>query len=260
LPLILEHARPERLDYPDAEIFVRVTSRAERNRLRACAKEPFTIEWIHRIGAGEVLYDIGANIGAYSLVAARKPGGGARVFAFEPASANWAALCANVVINSAGEQITPLPVALSNSDTLGAFSLRALEPGSARHSLGDLESKEGPALYHQPVLTFRLDDAIDRFGLPMPNHIKLDVDGGELAVLEGAQRALASSSLRSMLVEVSTELAEPVTKVLAGYGLRLQEKVNVENTAGEFRVWYGLFTRQEQDAPVHEAQFKFIAR
>ena len=261
LPLILEHARPERLDYPHAEIFVRVTSRAERNRLRSCAKEPFTIEWIHRcIGAGDVLYDIGANIGAYSLVAAKKPGGGARVFAFEPAYANWAALCANVVINKAGDQITPLPVALSNADTLRVFSLRGLEPGTARHAFGDLEAGEGPTLYRQPVLTFRLDDAIERFGLPMPNHIKLDVDGGELAVLEGAPRALASPSLRSMLVEVSSELAEPVTKVLTGHGMRLQEKVNVENTAGEFRVWYGLFTRQEQDAPVHEAQFKFIAR
>src|SRR6185436_10105891 len=97
----------ERLDYPDAEIFVRVTSRAERNRLRSCAKEPFTIEWIHRcIRAGDVLFD-----------------GGARVFAFEPAYANWAALCANVVINKAGHQITPLPVALSNADTLRVFSL-----------------------------------------------------------------------------------------------------------------------------------------
>jgi FkbM family methyltransferase len=259
---LLEHAKPERLDFPDADIYLRVTSKAERNRLKSCAKEPFTIDWIRAwVGAGDVLYDIGANVGAYSLVAAKKPAGGARVFAFEPAYVNVASLCANVVLNDAVDQITPMPFALSNSDGLTVFGLRVLEPGSARHWLGHGASQERPAAYQQPVITFRLDHLIERFGLPLPNHIKLDVDGGELAVLEGATRALASPSLRSMLVEVSTALSDEITDVLARRGLKLEAKVHVKNRAGEYLVWYGLFTREPQKgSPAREAQLEFVSR
>jgi FkbM family methyltransferase len=253
--------RSERLDYPGAEIRLRVTTKAERVRLKACAKEPFTIEWIHRcVRAGDVLYDIGANVGAYSLVAAKQPGGGARVFAFEPSYANVAALTANVVLNGLAGQVTPMPIALSNQDAMTVFGLRALEAGSARHTLGTGPSDEGPPVYRQPVMTMRVDALVERFGLPQPNHIKLDVDGGELEVLEGATRALASPELRSMLVEVSTSLSAQVTDILERHGLHLDGKVNVQNKAGEYRVWYGLFTRGAAAGANDRVQVQHVAR
>jgi FkbM family methyltransferase len=237
--------RPRKLDYERADIYMRVTTKGEEFRLRACAKEPFTIEWIHsRIGAGEVLYDIGANVGAYSLVAAKKPEGGARVFSFEPSYASIASLCGNIILNDLGGQVTPMPVALSDRSAMNVFSLRDLEPGAARHALGSADTEDGPALYQQPVMTFRLDDLVEWFGLPRPNHIKLDVDGGELAVLEGASRTLSSPTLHSMLIEVSTSLSTAVTEVLERHGLRLESKISVKNKAGEYAVWYGLFGRQ----------------
>jgi FkbM family methyltransferase len=259
--VLQDAVRAERLDYPDAEIRLRVTTRAERLRLKACAKEPFTIEWIHRcVRADDVLYDIGANVGAYSLVAAKKPGGAARVFAFEPSYATVAALSANIVLNGVTEQVTPMPVALSNTDAMTVFGLRALEAGSARHTLGGGPSDEGPTLYQQPVMTLRLDTLIERFGLSQPNHIKLDVDGGELAVLEGAAHALASPALRSMLVEVSTSLSGAIAEILERHGLRLDSKVNVKNKAGEYRVWYGLFTRDAGSDAERAVQVQFVAR
>ena len=237
--------KPRRLDYDRADIYMRVTTKGEEFRLRACGKEPFTIEWIHnRIGAGDVLFDIGANVGAYSLVAAKKPGGGARVFSFEPSYASITSLCANVILNNLGDQVTPMPVALSDRTSMNVFSLRDLEPGSARHALGAGDTEEGPAVYQQPVMTFRLDDLVESFGLPRPNHIKLDVDGGELAVLDGASRTLSSPTLQSMLIEVSTSLSSAVTAALERHGLRLESKISVKNKAGEYAVWYGLFGRQ----------------
>src|SRR5262245_51697661 len=162
--LLLENAWPERLDYPDAEIFLRVISKQERERLKACAKEPFTIDWIHRwVQTGEVFYDIGANVGAYSLIAVKKANSAARMFAFEPSYANVSSLCANIVLNDAADQITPMPFALSDSNGLSVFRLRALQPGAARHTLGDAPSSEGPTLYRQPVITYRLDELIERF-------------------------------------------------------------------------------------------------
>jgi hypothetical protein len=114
---------------------------------------------------------------------------------------------------------------------------------AARHSLGYAAPADGPAVYQQPVMMFRLDDLIDAFRLPPPNHIKLDVDGGELAVLEGAARTLALPVLRSVLIEVSSSLSSAISEVLRGHGLHLQSKVSVRNKAGEYEVWYGLFGR-----------------
>ena len=260
--LLLDNARPERLDYPDAEIYLRVISKKERERLKACAKEPFTIDWIHRwVSAGEVLYDIGANVGAYSLVAAKKAGGAARVFAFEPGYANVSSLCSNIVLNDAANAITPMPFALSNASGLSVFGLRALEPGAARHTLGEVPPIDGPTLYRQPIITYRLDELIERFRLPLPNHIKLDVDGGELAVLEGAAHALASPALRSMLIEVSASLSNEITDLLAKHGLTLDTKVHVTNKAGDHLIWYGLFTRAPRTAAASpEPQVQYVSR
>lgn len=239
-----QRATAERLDFPDAPILMSVSSKAEKVRLRACAKEPWTVDWIRQtVRPGDVLYDIGANVGSYSLIAAMKPEGGARVVAFEASYPNISSLCANIVLNGVADRIVPLPVALSNANSLTRFQLLEMAPGAARHTLGDGESAEGPTFYAQPVLTFRLDDLIDHAGLPVPNHIKLDVDGGELAVLGGAVRTLRTPSLRSVLIEVSTELSAEVTGLIEGHGLRLQSKIDVKSKAGEYKVWYGVFSR-----------------
>lgn len=236
--------RPRKLDYAHAAIYMRVMTDAEEFRLRACAKEPFTIEWIHRsIKPGDVLYDIGANVGAYSLVAAKKPGGGARVFSFEPVYATTATLCTNIVLNQLDGAVTPIPVALSNTTGLARFGLHNLEPGAARHAVDDGEIGDR-VLYEQPAMTFRLDDLVALLHLPAPAHIKLDVDGGELAVIEGAAATLASPTLRSMLVEVAMPASDAVIGALDRQGFRLESKEVLKNKAGEYSVWYGVFVRE----------------
>jgi FkbM family methyltransferase len=233
---------PRRLDYDRAEIYLRVATKSESFRLRACAKEPFTVEWIEsHVKGGDVFYDIGANVGVYSLLAAKKPGGAARVFSFEAGYASVASLCANVVLNRLEADVTPMPLALSDRTAMNVFSVRDVEPGAARHALGAGDPEDGPAVFRQPVMMFRLDDLVEWLRLPPPTHIKLDVDGGELAVLEGAACTLRSPSLRSVLVEVSTALSAAVTKELERHGKRLQSKVSVKNKAGDYAVWYGVF-------------------
>jgi FkbM family methyltransferase len=241
--------RVEQLDFAEATIHMRVTSKPERLRLRACAKEPWTVNWLlHTVRAGEVLYDIGANVGAYSLVAAKKTGGGARVYAFEPSYPNLVALCSNIVLNDLAAQITALPIALSDRNGLDTFMLNNMAPGTARHvlaSTGDTGDPDEPTVYPQPVLTYRLDDLIDLCRLPTPNHIKLDVDGGELALLRGASRTLRSPELRSLLMEVTTALSQAVTEELTSCGLRLQTKIDRKTKAGHDLVWYGVFVRDD---------------
>jgi FkbM family methyltransferase len=237
--------KPQRLDYEHAEIYLRVTNKTEMFRVKACAKEPFTIDWIHnRVGKGDVMFDIGANVGAYSMVAAKKRGGGARVYAFEPSYVNVATLSANIALNDLGGQVTPIPVALSASTGMNVLNLRDLDSGSARHGLGDQMPDDGHVAFRQPVMTFRLDDLIEHFDVPAPNHIKMDVDGGELDVITGASRTLSCATLRSMLVEVAVEESSEVTQAIERHGLRLVSRFFVTNRAGKQSVWYGLFERE----------------
>jgi FkbM family methyltransferase len=247
--VVLERSKPELLDYPNASIYLRVTTKAERKRLRACLKEPFTVAWLEgRVQPHDVLYDIGANVGAYSLVAVKKPAGPSRVVAFEPAHANVAALSANVALNDSSSHVTVMPMALSRETGVGSLQLSAAEPGSARHALA---SADAPTLSGevQTTLTYRLDDAVAQFGLPAPNHIKLDVDGCELAVLEGAACTLASPALRSMLVEIDAARSDELVRLLAMHGLHLESKYDVTSTDGQQLVWYGLFARAPGSEP-----------
>ena len=226
-----------------------VPSKTARSRLRGCAKEPWTVQWIEGwIRPDEVLYDIGANVGAYSLVAALSPAVRARVVAVEPGYPTFAALSDNVIRNGAQDRVTALPVALGRWTTLETLHLRTLDAGAALHTLGGHDGPTGAA-YRQPVLTFRLDDLVERFGLPSPAHVKLDVDGTELDVLAGADRTLSKPSLRTVLAELDEEQAGQLEDVLARHGLHLRErfrrkeKPDIAGSDAPEQPAYGLFTR-----------------
>jgi FkbM family methyltransferase len=195
-----------RLDYPGGAIRLVVDAESERPRLDSCIKEPETVAWIERyVRPGDVVFDVGANVGAYSLVADRATGGTAQIYAFEPSFSTYAQLNRNVALNGSQGRIVPLLLALSDVNALVTFHYSSLAPGTALHTLGDAVDQLGqpfrPA-FSQPVMTYRMDDLIACFDLPTPNHIKLDVDGLELQVLRGANGALANPALRSVLVEV----------------------------------------------------------
>ena len=227
-----ELASTKRLDYPRSEILISTDSRREyRMRWRASEKEPETVQWIEAsIRKGEVFFDVGANIGAYSLIASAHSSGGVKVYAFEPGFATFGQLCRNVVINGYQDSIVPLQVALSSETGLKQFHYRELDSGGASHALGEPRDIVGgffdPVL-SQPVLSYRMDDLIRDFSLPTPNHIKLDVDGHELEVLKGGSRALADVRLRTVLVEICEELeesAKETLELLAGSGLTPESK------------------------------------
>lgn len=237
------HVRAGLLDYEGAQIYMRLGSFPEFQRLRSCHSEPWTVEWIENwVKPGEVFYDIGANVGAYTLVAALSPASQARVVAFEPVALNYAALTENVVLNDASDRITPLPVALDDSTRLETLHLRILDAGGARHSLGGADGAEA-AVHPQPVLTFRLDDLVEQMGLPQPAHMKIDVDGSELAVLRGASTTLADPGLRSVLCELDHEVADDIVALLDATGLPLHERFQREKPGAEQPPAYGLFAR-----------------
>ena len=215
------------LDYAPIAIQLAVTSDAERKwRVHACRKEPWTVEWLERHSQpGSVLYDVGANVGAFSLIAAMcSPG--VKVVAFEPGYATYAHLCDNIVLNGCQDRIIPVPVPLWSATKMVSFKYRSLEAGQSRHAMRELKQhRSRKDRYEQPVFAFRLDDLVTQFGLPAPTHLKLDVDGAEVEVLKGAGRTLRSPGLLSLLVEYDEQLTEPVTRLLAEAGFEMSHPI-----------------------------------
>ena len=234
-----------RLDFPHTEIWLHVTSDMERKyRARSCAKEPFTVQWIERhIRRSDVVYDIGANVGTFSLIAAKHKG--ATVVAFEPGYANFARLCENIQLNACEAAIVPLSFPLADASRLVTFRYRTVEPGQSRHTLREewqFGRAEKHAHYEQPVCTIRLDEAIAQFRLPAPQHLKIDVDGSEGRVLAGAHETLRSKTLRTVLIEVDRTEWESVECTLLAAGLVLAEKYTRDEKKAK-APWYGLFMR-----------------
>lgn len=227
------------LDYPGAEIRMRASTRQiARLRLSPVAKEPWTVEWIEaNLGPDDAFYDVGANVGDYTLIGAKRCPE-ATIVAVEPAFANFAALCENLLLNDASANVVPLPVALADRERLGSLGLSDVAAGAAIHAL------DAPAAaYAQPVLVHTLDGLVARFGLPAPTLVKLDVDGAEPAVLAGARETLRRPGLRSIIVEVEEENGEAVVAALGEAGLGLSARFEERDGVALPGVWYGIFDR-----------------
>jgi len=239
------------LDYAAHSVRLLATSPMERKwRARSCKKEPWTVAWIEEsMGGGGVLYDVGANVGTFSLVAAKVCARRGTVVAFEPGFASYAHLCGNIVLNRCEAIIIPVPLALASTCGLGSFRYLSLDPGQSRHDFKQdawhADEADTPKRYLQPVLSMTLDSAISTFSLPTPNYLKVDVDGGEIEVLHGAAQTLANPALRSILIEIDESQTEPVMAILdrSGFALARTHKGKHGKDAAT-RVWYGVFQRK----------------
>ena len=221
----------KKMDYQRHEIVLNIDSEIERGtRLYSCIKEPETIHWIESsFQRGDVFYDIGANVGAYSLVAAKFCQGDIKVYSFEPGFMTFPQLCKNIFANGVQDSVLPLQIALSNKTCLDTFNYHNLTPGGAIHTLGEPIDYKGDVfrpVARQQVLSFRIDDLIQQFQIPAPNHMKLDVDGIESDVLHGAEDALANPLFKTLIMELEEGSKEStdIIEYLSTYGLKFQTK------------------------------------
>jgi len=158
-------------------------------------KEPETIAWIDSFADNAVFFDIGANIGIYSLYcAAVHPN--CQVIAFEPHEPNFNRLLDNIMLNNYGKTIKPNRFIVAEesgkkdfigaSDEIGSSGGQMAEPSDSCNSL-----------------CRSIDDLIYfSFDFPQPNHIKIDIDGQELSVIRGMIKTLQIQTLKSVLVEI----------------------------------------------------------
>ncbi len=170
------------------------------------AKEPGTTRWIESFAEADAFWDLGANVGVFSLLAAKK---GHRVLAFEPAAVNYFVLAKNVALNAFDERVTFLNIALSDTSCLNILHMSNLDIGGAQHSFAIADSKEGKAArgFKQACLGYSIDDLLKVHNLPFPSHIKIDVDGIEDRIVAGAKATLRDPRLKSVLVEINSDAA-----------------------------------------------------
>ncbi len=166
-------------------------------------KEEDTVAWIRSMSPGQVFYDIGANIGLYTILASKQ---GLTVFAFEPESQNYGVLIRNLAMNKLSKkQAVAFPFCISDEQRIDTLRLSSLIAGGSCHSFASNENfkrEEKEWAYEQGSVSFSLDSLVFECGLPQPTHIKIDVDGFEDKVLEGASRVLENA--QSVLVEMDS--------------------------------------------------------
>ena len=209
-------------------------------------KEPVTIEWLKAIPKGAVLFDIGANIGGYSVI-----GGllGAQVYSFEPEAENHATLVKNMTLN----KLVPNAycIAISDENKVGDLFINGGGAGQACHSFGenltpDLQPSQNRN--KQGCLSLTLDHLM-HIGLPHPDYIKIDVDGLEYSVIKGATKIL-EKGVKSLIVEINPQLEEHkrLIKELKdlGYSYDPDQAMRAARKDGPFKgVAEHIFTKQQ---------------
>jgi FkbM family methyltransferase len=176
--------------------------------LRLPGYEPFA--WVAP-AEGQVLLDIGAYIGPYSIHAARAVGPAGRVIALEPDAMNRRQLEKNLALNGITNcTVAPL-AAWSRSGRVG------WRPGSQPvwHRVDDSAGPGG-------MEATTVDDLVRRMALPRVDWIKLDIEGSEVEALQGAETTLRNCR-PALFIEVHETLA-PLKNLLAQYGYSIERE------------------------------------
>lgn len=195
------------------------TNRLSRKRVDTLfTKEPTTIVWMDSFRAGEVMFDIGANVGMYSIYAGKIKE--ARVYSFEPESQNYGEINRNIFLNGLSEKVTAYNLAISDKFEVSVLYLSHFCPGWSHHDFGENWWEEDKMLgevfvkkderLQQGCVSINIDDVVRSGAFPQPDHIKVDVDGIEWKVVEGMRQVLASPRTRSVLIETDNKLEQSV--------------------------------------------------
>jgi len=163
-----------------------------------------TLKWMREsVGIGDVVYDIDAGVGVHAVVAAKYHG--AVVVAFEPGYAAHQALCENIRTNRCDGSILAMPLAVTDCDGLGELKFPSGMAGESRHGVRQADWRVRKAsgddgTVRQAVCATTLDDAVRRYALPLPNHLRLGPAASAGGIFAGAAHVLGLESLKTILL------------------------------------------------------------
>ncbi|MFO1350233.1 MAG: FkbM family methyltransferase [Gammaproteobacteria bacterium] len=155
---------------------------------------------------GQTVYDVGANVGFYIALAARLVGAAGRVLAFEPEPRNQGYLRRHLALNGMNRQVQVIEAAVAERSGRGYLR------DTTNPAMGAL-AEEGA-----PVALVALDDFAARRGVRPPDLIKIDVEGAESRVLQGAARLLADARPALILAAHGWRQHEACWRLLVEFG------------------------------------------
>lgn len=193
--------------------------------------EADTREWLDSISVdcATMLWDIGANVGAYSLYAALQRN--MQVLAFEPQAASYALLNETIERVGIDSRIVAYQIAFDSNTKLGRLNQEDTGFGAGMHGFNtEKDQFEHPIAtkFRQGAIGFSVDDFVQQFSPPLPTHVKIDVDGLELSILEGGAKTFSAPSVRSMIVELqgSDERQAGIVRLMAELGFTAEPKAS----------------------------------
>jgi FkbM family methyltransferase len=217
LPVIRGNGRGLRVRVGDS--IIRVAARGEPDVERA---------FLEMLRPGAVVYDVGANIGWYSLLAARAVGAQGSVLAFEPSLENAHYAQQNAAGNGLAN-VTVVAAALTDENGWMTFLERGSLEGRLDKDDSDAQASrrarhtfEAKGTTLVPITT--LDSWLARTSRPAPDVVKIDVEGAEVGVLRGMHETLATAR-PTLIVELHgtrDEVADELDR--AGYEHRAIER------------------------------------
>jgi len=145
---------------------------------------------LHALRPGDLLVDIGANVGSYSMLGGAT---GAHCLSIEPIPSTFAWLTQNIAINALGDRVRALNLGLGRSEGQLRFT-GGLD--TVNHVVA--EGKVAENVMEVPIRT--LDKVLNG---ESPALIKMDVEGFETEVLAGAERTLADPGLLAIVMELN---------------------------------------------------------
>ncbi|MDC0030934.1 FkbM family methyltransferase [Candidatus Pelagibacter sp.] len=195
-------------------------------------KEPETLEWIDSFNNNKkfVLWDIGSNIGLYSIYTALKHNN-CEIISFEPSTSNLRTLSRNISINNLENKVKIFTNPLTNrSNEFLTMKESGFSEGGSINSYGvkyDNEGKDFKSLMNYQLCGKSINSILEDKILEAPNYIKMDVDGIEHLILEQADKCLTHNSLISLSIEIN-EIFEKqykmVLKIMNDYNFKILHK------------------------------------
>lgn len=180
-------------------------------------KEPETIEWIDSFKGKIIFWDIGANVGLYSIYAAIKHKN-IRIISFEPSVNNLRILSRNISINNLEKKIIINQFPLTNK--VNRYLLmkdNKFIEGSALGVFGENFNHSGKKMISKnqyKIYGTTIDYLLNNKILDFPNYIKIDVDGLEHIILNGAKNLLKNKKIKSISIEINENFSSQYNKIL----------------------------------------------
>jgi FkbM family methyltransferase len=194
-------------------------------------KETETINWINSFKKKKIIFwDIGANLGLYSIYAAIKHKN-ILIYSFEPSVNNLRILSRNIFINNLKKKIIINQIPLTNKkDKYLTMSQRSFIEGDALNTFGEkfnFEGKKMKSTHNYQIYGTTIDSLVNTKSTQLPNYIKIDVDGIEHLILSGGKKLLKNKNILSIIIEINDKFKKQhksIFKILKSCNFELYKK------------------------------------